>query len=231
MKRIRQRIHPSRAGVSLVEILVAIVIAGVMGGMVFHLIITTGRTSKSQTSQLTRAMQARILMEKICSALENVPSPLITGGVGISGKSRQIDSIDADSVQIPRADFTGQGKDLRVEMSEICYMVEKVVKDGQPVTIIKTRQDRQVDGKVDGPERDISMENSNQQVHLNLRYRADRALNAAKGWKDNWSEKDPLPKAIEVTVSIEDLTAKSFSDVPERVTLSRVITPRTAIAF
>jgi len=216
---------------TLVEIIVAIVIAGVLGAMVFHMIISTGRMNKAQTSELMRTMQARTRLERICADLERVPAPLVTNKVGLVGKNNKIGDVDADMLQLVKAEFVGEGPDLRVQFSEVCYLVEKVIKDKKEVTVLKVRQDDQVDGTVTGEDRELSLDSKTQQVHLNLRYRADQNLSDSAGWRDEWAVSDPLPRAIEVTLQIEDLASDSPKSKPRMITLTRVVMPKAAVSF
>lgn len=231
MRRTHLPFRIRRDGMTLVEIIVAIVIAGVVGTMMFHMIVFTGRTNKAQTSEMVRSVQARTLLERICSDLERVPFPVVANGIGITGKNNKIGDIDADTVQLVRAEFVGEGADLSVKFSEVCYLVEKVVKDKRDLTVLKVRQDDIVDGTVTGDERELSLETTTQQVHLNLRYRADQNLGNPDGWRDEWSASDPLPRAIEVTLQIEDLASDSPKSKPKMITLTRVVMPKASYAF
>jgi len=230
MKTNRQDPDAAKRGMTLVELMVAIMIAGIMGTMMYQVVVITGRANKRDGGRIVRSMQARVYLHRICQDLQSVVSPDVSGGIGLLGTDDKIDDVDADTVLFTRAYFSGSGPEAKITLKEMSYGIKKVsTKNGFYTTLI-TKEDDQTDGKIDAPEQSLG-ENPNHKVRLNLRYRADGKVQSDKGWRNAWQAEAPLPEAIEVTLEMIDPLGTQGTDKVNRVVLSRVVRPKSATLF
>lgn len=226
MRLQRQRENAARSGMTIVEILVALIVFGVVGAMTLHFVVSTGRTSKKQTSRIVRESEARTAMELLCRDLQNLPAPNLVGGVGIVGNNKDIEGNGADSIQFITAGFL---ENDQVAFSEVFYGIDLVQSEDTKYTVLKRRQDDTVDGQVGGSDNTLSGI-PNYRVKLDFQYRGNRNLKNEAGWKDQWGANDPLPKAIRIELEIEDTTA-NLKDAFQKVKLVRVVSPKAALPF
>jgi len=226
MKRNRQHPDATKKGMTLVEIMVSIMIAAIMGAMMYQVVVITGRVNKDDGGKIARTMQARVFLQQICRDIQCIVSPEVSNGIGLRGTENTIDDIDGDSIQFTRAYIRSTSPEMKIEMKEVFYGVKKVsTKDGFYTTLI-TKEDDQPDGKIDAPEQALS-ENPNLKIRLNLRYRATTNT----GWQNRWKAEDPLPEAIEVTLEILDPQTKEGAERVNRAVMSRVVCPKSATLF
>jgi len=193
------RVSRDRAGFTLVEALVAIVILSVVLGSIYGA-FRAGSLSTSRAEERADAYQtARVLLAQInaelCSALP-LPGAETSAMVGEdtpgSETAPQFDKIRFLTVARRSFSLSGQAGDL----CEVCYRLESTA-DGQPVGLFV--EENRHPGLDVSSARPARTELSARVVALNCKY-----LDPSNDeWIDEWVDRSGLPKAVRVEVAVK----------------------------
>lgn len=193
-------------GMTLVEVIIVIVIAGVVLALIYGIYTTTFKLGRKGLTQISRLEEARLAMDQITRDLSGAVSFIRDkdGNVMFQGKKGDIPGLDSDSllVVVGNSKTPDKGK-TAFSFQEISYTVETTFVGKEMESRINRVINDLAYGNADTTKniRRLGIGLPNVKYGLQFRY-WDTQLPTGPGWVEEWMNRPNLPKQMMVIVTV-----------------------------
>jgi prepilin-type N-terminal cleavage/methylation domain-containing protein len=194
-------------GMTLVEIMVAMVLAAVVVFIIYGALNTTFRLGKRGLSEVERLEEARLVLDYIT---RDVSSAIAfakdkKGNVIFQGRKGDAVGRDTDSLLLVVGNKQAQGKENPViSFQEVSYTVETTRLGTDFASRIERMTDEIIDGQIDTTKTVHGLGIGLPKVNYGLRFRYwDTQLPTGPGWVEEWMNRPGLPKQVMVIITVQ----------------------------
>lgn len=204
------RSHPRQTGLTLVELLVGMAIAAVLGSFIYGLLTSVQRGSARASSKHLRVASARLILEDISQSVECAFPWPGEKGVRFAGGDNAGGPDDLTLVRPVRVDKS-------IEMQEIRYSAS-----GQRIYRESGKPSQPGNERKRAPLGVDMAEDPGISAEMNVEFQP--AGDASAAWTPSWDGQG-LPGAVRITLTLSDA---KYEDEP--VVLEQTVRPRSRLA-